>query len=258
MIQCRYCRSKNNFIKAHAIPEAFFRELREGKKFPFLISGRLGEFSKISPIGVYDEAILCDGCEKKFLAVDTYGIEVLLTAFNKHFSPIIKDSEVEGFVGATVDKSLMLRFLLAVLWRASVSTHRFYEKVDLGQYEAEVLNLINNPGRPIPTVFDAVLSRWNETEVAGTAFTGILNPYRRHLDGVSVYRLYLGQLVVEVKVDRQPFAGALSSLSLQSGAPCCIVSRSLTKSNDLQAMIKTVHTSDKNKIMFRAKRGPNV
>jgi hypothetical protein len=55
---CRLCRQPKKLIQAHVIPEAFFREMRVGDGAPPLLV-KTGEYPRRSPIGVYDQTILC-------------------------------------------------------------------------------------------------------------------------------------------------------------------------------------------------------
>ena len=249
---CKYCNCRSTFIKAHIIPEAFFRRLRDRDRPPLLVSGREGQIPRRSPIGVYDKCILCSGCEKQFLSMDSYGTDVILSQFQKYFSPILIDGKIVALKSDTLDTNLMLRFLLSVLWRASVSTQPFYERVLLGPYEDAVLRLLTEPGSSIPSAFDAVLSRWDEVETDHLPSRGILNPYRERWDGVNTYRLYFGEVVAYVKVDKRPFNRPFSMLSLQHGVPFHVISRSLATSNDLLAMRRTVQISANNMLTFRS------
>jgi hypothetical protein len=132
MPPCTLCGLDRKLIKAHAVPEAFFRELRVNGEVPVLVSGEQGRFLKKAPIGVYDEGILCEVCEPTFGAIDDYGINVLLKDFGTYFKPLSKSGETAGFESTTADPSRLLQFLVSVLWRASMSTHPFYSKVALG------------------------------------------------------------------------------------------------------------------------------
>ena len=247
---CRFCNCRSSLLKAHIIPEAFFRRLRDRDRPPLLVSGREGQMPKRSPIGVYDKGILCSGCEKQFLSVDSYGTDVILSSFQKYFSPIHIEGKIAAFRSDTLNTKMMLRFLLSLLWRASVSTQPFYERVLLGPYEDEALGLLKQPESSIPSAFDAVLSRWEEVGADHLPSRGILNPYRERWDGVNTYRLYLGEVVAYVKVDKRPFSKPFSRLSLQHGAPFHVISRSLATSNDLLAMRRTVQISAGSKLAF--------
>ena len=247
---CRFCNSRSSLIKAHIIPEAFFRRLRDHDRPPLLVSGRAGQMPRRSPIGVYDKGILCSGCEKQFLSMDSYGTDVILNRFQKYFSPIHIDGKIPALRSDTLDTNMMLRFLLSLLWRASVSSQPFYSQVLLGPYEDETLELLKQPGISIPSAFDAVLSRWDEAGADHLPSRGILNPYRERWDGVNTYRFYLGEIVAYIKVDKRPFDKPFSMLSLQHGAPFHVISRSLAASSDLLAIRRTVQISAGNKRVF--------
>ena len=103
MSHCKLCSLKRKLVKAHAIPEAFFRELRVDGETPLLVSGVEGMFPKKAPIGVYDEGILCEACEPTFGVIDDYGIDVLLKHFSTHFRPLERDGAMAGFESNTVE-----------------------------------------------------------------------------------------------------------------------------------------------------------
>lgn len=255
MTACRLCSQDRKFIKAHAIPEAFFRELRVDGETPILISGESGQFPKNAPIGVYDEGILCEVCEPQFGKIDDYGIEVLLKKFDEYFYPLQRNDETAGFESMTVDPSRLLQFLVAVLWRASVSSHHFYAKVTLGPHESLARAAASSPCATLSPVFDALLSRWRD-EDDSIPTTAVLDPRREKWFGVNAYRLYFGEIVAYVKVDAQPFPPRMQAISLRSAPPVLVVARALSESKDLRAMKHTVKRSHENKARFRNARGP--
>lgn len=250
MKTCMLCLQQHNFIKAHAIPEAFFREMRVVGEKSLLVSGQPGQFPKNSPIGVYDEKVLCDDCERSFDKIDAYGIDVLLKKFDESFHPLQRDGKTAGFESASVDPSRLLQFLVAILWRASVSSHPFYSKVNLGPHEPFARAAANAHGTELSPVFDAVLSRWSD-EGDHVPTTAMLNPGREKWFGVNAYRLYLGKTIAYVKVDARPFPSELKAVSLRTAPPVFVVSRALSESKDLRAMKHTVQRSHENKLSFR-------
>lgn len=255
MPTCRICAAASGFVKAHIIPEAFFRELREGEVAPLLVAGVKGQFPKRAPIGVYDEELLCSTCESKFLQWDTYGIEKLLTRFDDYFKPLENDGKTVAHEAAEIDKLAILDFLVSVLWRASVSTHNFYKTVDLGPYEQKVLSqMILNQGHA-PDSFDAVLSRWMDDDDEILPTTGLMNPHREKWGEVNAYRLYLGKIVAYIRVDQRPFSEPFAHFSLRAPGPCRTISRRLATSKDLKAMRKTVVFSERNRQESRRRRG---
>lgn len=221
------------------IPEAFFRVLRNGEEAPLLISGAAGQVPKKSPIGVYDQEILCAPCEGKFLQWDTYGIDVLLTRFDHFFKPILKEDIIVGYEASDIDKVELLDFLTSIMWRASVSSQLFYQAVQLGPYEAQIRECMLAHAGHAPEPVDAVFSRWDDGDEDNLPTNGLMNPYPERWDGVNAYRLYLGKIIAYVKFDKRPFSETFAKFSLRNSEPLRIIGRSLAVSEDLVAMRET-------------------
>lgn len=253
MNRCCFCGKEANLVKSHVIPEAFFRELRRGGEIPLLVSGQEGHLPKRAPIGVYDPRLLCAPCEAKFSSGDSYGVAVLLSQFARYFRPLHLAEKTLAFQGDDVDTARLLRFLVSVLWRASASTLPFYATVDLGSHEESAKNSMFEG--VVPLTFDAVLSRWDDSEDESHPTTGLMNPHKERWGDVNAYRLYLGKVVAYIKVDKRNFAEPFASLSLQTGPPCRIINRELSTSKDLKAMRKTVLASEQSRRLFRRQRG---
>ena len=240
---CRLCGNPGKFVKAHAIPEAFFRVLRAEGETPLIVSNTANTFPKRSPIGVYDEGILCDQCEPLFDHIDDYGSQVLLNRFHEFFQPLIHADKTVAFQATDVDQKLLLRFLIATLWRASVSTHIFYKRVSLGPFEDVARRVILSPQDSIPEEFSAVLSRWTSEEAHRYATTGLMNPFREKWGGVNAYRVSFGEVVSYIKVDSRPLPSTLRDLSLLAQPTVTLVARDFSKSKDFAAMVHTAKQS---------------
>lgn len=248
---CRLCSEDRNLVKAHIVPEAFFRVLRDPNEPLLLITNTPGHYPKRSQVGVYDQGILCGECESKFGEVDDYGIQVFLNRFDEFFQPINHQGESVGFQAQNVDKKLLLRFLVATIWRASVSTHRFYDRVHLGPYEAAAAEVVTAPDRPISNVFDALLSCWTSSEECDYFTQGLMDPFREQWDGVNAYRFYFGRVVAYIKVSNRQFLAPLSERTITSQNPLTVVARNFDKSTDFSAMVRTAKES-------RRPRGPRT
>ncbi|WP_157731335.1 hypothetical protein [Azotobacter chroococcum] len=254
MLTCKRCGKVEKLGKSHIIPEAFFRELREDKEMPLLVSGAYGELEKKAPIGVYDSQILCKSCEAQFSAIDSFGIDVLLKQYEKHFQPMVQHGKTVGFESTSVDKARLLQFLIAVLWRASVSEEHFYRHVELGPHETTAQEIAFSPKTPSSFgVFDALLSRWRDEQELGLVAYPLFDPRREKWPGgVNAYRLYFGEIVAYIKVDSRPFQPPLSSMSLLRSPTLKVVSRNIGTSKDFRAMVNTATKSHRNTFQFRS------
>lgn len=237
--KCRLCDTAGKLVKAHVIPEAFFRVLRVDGEPPILLSNTANAFPKRSPTGVYDKDILCDQCEPKFDQVDDYGTRVLLNCFHEYFHPV-KVGDRIVFQGTNVDPQLLLRFLVVTLWRASVSTHPYYKRVSMGPFEWLAKQVIFNPDDPIPQEFSAVLLRYTRGDEHLDAATVLMDPLREKWGGVNTYRLYLGDVVAYVKVDSRPFPKPFYDFSLPTQTPVTLFTRDFSKSKEFASMEKIV------------------
>jgi hypothetical protein len=239
-VNCKLCGLPNKLIKAHIIPESFFRESSNGQNAQ-LISTNVNEFPKRMPIGVYDEQILCENCEPKFEVIDDYGARVFLSQHDQFFTPVLRSNEVVGFTATDINKELLHKFVLSILWRASVSSHEFYAKVDLGPHSKAVESLIFQYDKNIAKQYTFVLARWVSTP-AFDALTKIqMNPEPYRVSGVNCYFFYLGKSLVYVKVDRQPFPFEYANMELYARDELLAIARNLDSSKELQLMKTLVH-----------------
>jgi hypothetical protein len=244
MCHCKMCGQESKLIRAHIIPEAFFRELRKDSQPPLLVSGVPGAFPKRAPIGVYDEEILCDACEQKFAQVDDVGINFFLKQRLTHATALTKNGQTVGYEVPDVNTDALLRFLVSVLWRASVSSQGFFSRVALGPFDNLARSAIELPTSKVTPEFDAVLSIWKIEK--DLPIKPLLDPHRERWTGVNAYRIYFGDIVAYVKVDKRPFSEPLRACALSNGAPLRIVERTLNKSNDAVALRHTARISSLN------------
>lgn len=247
MVKCCLCGNNRKLIKAHVIPEAFFRLGRVGNEIPYLISDTPNTHKKRSPIGVYDKGILCGQCEPKFSKVDDYGVKVLLKQLDILFLPILCANQIVAFQANSINQELLLRFFIAILWRASVSTHGFYKRIDLGAMEPMARESIINPNGSIPKQFSAVLFRWVSDDEKDLLATKVLmDPYPENLDNVSTYRFYFGEIGVSIKADEREFPKDLHTIALLNQPHIVAIARDFKSSKDFSAMVHTLKQYRKN------------
>jgi hypothetical protein len=192
---CRGCGQNKKLIKAHIIPESFFRGLRNGKQIPKIHSTTEGVHPKRAPIGVYDTEILCNDCEQIFQTLDEYGCQILIQ--KEEQEPLHHNGQLVGYRINDIDTARLKLFFLSILWRASISSQDFYSKVSLNQLEEKVKKLIwqNDPG--CPHDFSFVLAKF-EGDGAGRT---ILDPHQERWSGVRYYRFYLYGTILYIKAD---------------------------------------------------------
>lgn len=197
-MKCIGCSQDRKLVKAHIIPESFFRGLRDGQTSPKVFSNVDSEYPKKSPIGIYDTTILCFDCEQKFDSTDTYGSEILLNKESQH-QEIVSGICKYGYVFRPVDHAKLKLFFMSVLWRASVSKQPFYSKVKLGPLENSLKEYVWNQDPGGDHDFSYVLFKF-EPSIASRS---ILDPHPEKFFGVRYYRFYLYGYTLIIKVDSQ-------------------------------------------------------
>lgn len=178
-----------------------------------------GEYPKRAPIGVYDQTILCEGCERLFGDVDAYALHILKP------DPVgaIRHTHQGTLIGLEVPVyryDLLKLFFISLLWRASVSTHPFYKRINLRRFESIALQMFidRNPGAD--EEFGVFLSRWR-----GSFDNVMLDPHTERQDGLNYCRFYLGHYVAHIKTDKRASRFPFSGLILRRDQPLRIVVR---------------------------------
>jgi hypothetical protein len=233
------CGEEKSLIKAHIIPRAFFKAGQLGDGTPILVDDEAQYKFQRSPNGVYDQSILCGSCERSFQDCDDYGIKVLLTDFENFFRPIPGGFEAIHSDAAVVDKTLLLRFLIAVIWRASISTQTFYREVNLGPYENVALEFLKLSQTAAPIAFDAVLACWETTHLNSYAVSVLTGPTRTRLNQSTSYRVSFGKITAFVKASGTSFMAPFAPLSVASSPILRIMNRDFGESVEFDA-IRTV------------------
>lgn len=250
---CRFCGRCRPLVKAHIIPAAFFRAIGTGKDAPILISNRSDSpHPKRIPIGPYDRGILCDTCERRFDQVDAYGTKTLLhTLRGAALKPLQRDGHVYGFEADGIDQELLLRFFVATLWRAAVSTLPIFHRVRLNErHEALAKEAVTTS--TLSSDFGAVLAAFfsptGQSESIGWA-----DPIRQRSEGVNCYRFYFGPYHAQIKVDQRPFTGPFLVASLGRWSRLGIIRRDFKNSKDFASLRRTAIEQHENSLRHRSK-----
>lgn len=229
---CRLCLQDKKLIKAHIIPEGFFRPLRSGKLAPEMHTNSPGKFPKRTPVGIYDSTILCKECDQKMAPWYEYAQELLLRRFSDAPGLYLNRQRVAWRIESFDYRQLKL-FFVSVLWRASVSEQPFYKRISVGPFEDRLRTMIltGDPGGSQD--FAVMLGRFGDLQ-----YTGMLDPHPEKFDGVSFCRFYMTGFVALVKVDQRPTPDVFSDFRIQENAPLIIIVRSLSHSTDGLVMRK--------------------
>jgi hypothetical protein len=232
---CKFCNKDSNLIKAHIIPAGFFKRLRHENLAPRLLTNTDGQHPKKAPLGVYDSTIVCRTCEDQFGPWDDY-VQKLLQDEPLSGKKLFSGSQLSGYEGLQFNYTAIKLFFISLLWRASVSSHTFYQRISLGPFEKLTKEMIEkrNPGDP--EEFSVILSKFNHQ--LGAA---ILDPHPEKWSGINYVRFYLSSYVAYIKVDKRKTPRPHSNLIISDRKPLHIISRNIERSNELPLMRNIVN-----------------
>jgi hypothetical protein len=127
--QAATCRGLNctstDLIEAHIVPKGFGRFVR-GDAHNMHVTLSAANYAK-PQLGEYDNQILCGSCDNQLGAFDNYALQIC-----KAFKSDYKTMPHGTFELESVDGDKLAKFVLAVLWRASISSRPDYAAVSLG------------------------------------------------------------------------------------------------------------------------------
>lgn len=217
-MECKFCLKDKKLIDAHIIPRCFFEAMRNrGNNRPFqLLSNTKNEHSQKLRIGSYDKNILCEDCEKVFQKYDDYACKILLSNIGNSDYILNPNGNRIGYELKNVDYKKLKLFFLSVLWRASASERKEFEKINVDRpFEDRLKTMIRNSDPGGTNDFLVVIRRFIDD--LGKNF--LMDPYPLSINKINFYRFYLGAgYEFHIKVDEINLgkADVLYSLALRS------------------------------------------
>lgn len=229
---CQFCENQRTLIKAHIIPEGFFRRLDDNGGPNRLLSEE--DYPQKSRIGPYDPDILCEPCDNVVFGKWDHYTQMLLGKSLKNSSPIIAKDGIIGWECADFNYASFKLFFISLLWRASISKNSFFDGINLGPFEAEAKELLKSEDAGDPETFAVFLAKFDEP--LGEA---VLGPYRERIDGINHCTFYLGGYIAHIKVDKRECA-RLSDFIVDPNKPLRIIKRQLVGSGEALAMLRII------------------
>src|ERR1051326_1929174 len=163
-MRCKLCGLDKKLIEAHVIPRSFFRIDPQEKQPSRLVTNVEGRYAQKIPKGVYDASIVCEECERTFSGWDDYADELFLKSWDK-FEKITHEGQEIGYSLPSYDYPKLKLFFLSVLWRAAVSDHVMFAKIDLGPRELPLKESVLRSEAGDINHFGVVLQAFDSTDV---------------------------------------------------------------------------------------------
>jgi hypothetical protein len=233
-VKCKFCGTDTTLIKAHIIPDGFFRRIKQGKVALKIITNKVGEYPKNSPIGIYDNTIVCAKCETIWQEWDNY-TQQLLTDMPLNSQLRYHNNEKLCYVIENYDYKKLKLFFISMCWRASASTHPFFSKVKLGILENLAKNYVVNADPGCVDDFGVILAKFDHPIGKST-----LDPHEDVYSGVNFFRFYLASYIAYIKIDAKSLPQLFSKLAVSENQPLYIICRDFTKSKELNLVVDLV------------------
>jgi hypothetical protein len=142
--QCKLCHISDRLRRSHILSEFVYRALYDEHHRFFDLGTAGGKGVTFQQKGLR-ERLLCEHCERKLSTYEAYVAPLLKRpeglAISSHNTEIVN----------CVDYVKFKCFQLSILWRAHVSTHPLFGKINVGMKHAERLRamlLAGEPGEP--------------------------------------------------------------------------------------------------------------
>lgn len=237
-MKCKLCKIRDDLGKSHVIPKSFFLNEGDTHETPLLLTNKQDVYPRKRRTGEYDLKILCKECEKTFDPWDDYAKKLLIDEFD-NFQRITEGNDIKAYAKNSYDYDKIKLFCISVLWRAGVSQREFFTNISLGPHEIVLREMIlsQNPGDR------------DDYSVHFCRFKGmadgapIIMPMGfRTKYGFWYYRIYLGHIYFDIKVDsrKTPHQHGIGEIAAKQ--PLVVTSMDIMQMNEYRILKKIVNS----------------
>ncbi|HEX3855710.1 MAG TPA: hypothetical protein VHY30_00250 [Verrucomicrobiae bacterium] len=222
---CQLCGVNPASCKAHIIPKQFYKRIRGDA--PHLLDLNVEEKvnQRFSQSGVKEQGILCTDCDRKLGVFDRYGYSVLPEKIVQN-KITITSAGVNIYDLGLVDIKKFKLFLIALVWRASQSSHPLFQAIKIGPYEEKFQNILSGKDNLWLERIDCVIVHFKPP-----MFNRILfRPFHDKCEDINVIQFYLYPWKLVIKLDGRPFGNSLNHLALKNlGSTYALMISTLSK-----------------------------
>lgn len=229
-MNCKLCGKDKKLVRAHIIPKSLWKPLFDDKQPPQIHSNAPTFYSKKSSVGVYDTGILCAQCESIFSPWDDYAQKLLLAKPSEK-NYVMENGQRIAYVETAIDYTKLKLFFISLLWKAAVSNHYFFSRVNVSAFEPQLRRMILKSDPGDPDTFSIMVAKFEDT--LGTI---VLNPHPERWRDINYYRFYLAGYMAYIKVDRRHAPDFMDELALNPEKPLIIILRELRTSKNFKVM----------------------
>lgn len=212
-------------VKAHIIPRSFY-DLDYLQPLEIITNSETGYNGK-SFVGIYDKNIVTAEGERIFSPWDLYAHQLLISGCDS-FEKIVLDGKVIALRTPSYHYSNLKLFFISVLWRASVSTHPFFQHIRIDTFEPILRNALLNADSGGKEFFSVTLAYFVDLPTK----TVMMDPLKEQYENVVYFRFFLGQYIAYIKVDQNPTPTLFEPYALSPDRPLVIIGREFHHSKE--------------------------
>jgi hypothetical protein len=224
---CLLCGNQQKLIKAHIVPKSF---LNFGSQPIAIFSSDENSRPQKSPVGVYDEYILCEECDNELGLLDQY---VVLNLIRADGIVVVDQEDLKCLQYQGVDTNILYKFIASVAWRASKSKHEFFSRVNLGPYEDIFLSSFK-VGANSQLQTDIFVTEFDKKDVP------FLSPESIRIENVNMLRIPANRFVFYIKVDKRKSPLDMEEFAVGDNKPVLSIVQSWNDSREKQLVLKII------------------
>ena len=230
---CKLCGQDNiKFAKSHVIPKSLWGEVLKNKSgLAQIVSWKDNEPNRRSPVGEYDQEILCIPCEENLSPWDNYANDIFMQ--NLPLPLVDPEGEQYAWICNNIEFFKLKMFFLSLIWRMHASNRQMFKMVDIGPYFPRLTKALVKQDPKIFPELDIVITRFNHKLA-----DGIMSPVKHRWDGVNGYNIHFSQHTCWVKVDKRPVPGLFGEIAVSSGEPLQMFFFDYRESPELRAKVE--------------------
>lgn len=235
--QCKLCHASGRLRRSHILSEFVYKALYDDHHRFFDLGAAGGKGVTFQQKGLR-EPLLCELCETKLSTYETYVAPLLKRpeglAISSHNTRAVN----------YVDYTKVKCFQLSILWRAHVSTHPLFGRINVGTKHAERLRTMLLAGEPgEPNEYGCLMVAANVGDSPMTDFIGPSIHLRK--DGHHDYTLIFAGFVWCFTVSSHSQTHAASRYWLQRDGSLSVFPFDVTRSPGFLRMALGLHEENK-------------
>ncbi len=233
LMKCKLCRQEKKLLNSHIIPEFFYKyTYSSSHKISVVSTGKISkEFLNLQK-GL-KERLLCADCEQLLSPWEKYVREAIFGGTPLKGMSDNRLIKIEG-----LDYRTFKLFGLSLIWRASVSTNRFFENIDLGSHEEVIRKklLQNEPGEENEYAIVLSAVKLENAPIKDL----VMRPEELSDGGFTYLRFFLGSFIWLFVISKDASAFRLNDFYLKRNGTILIPKKDAEKTELFQEFSKRI------------------